>query len=103
MCVGLNAFFVDVHVLLPVAVVGCTVTRVSLELIGDRGNPDGREAHSLDVVQLKRQSVRYRNEGERRFYVVLDTLPCTAAIFLSVISFTVQRVVSLGDENILSC
>lgn len=57
MCDEVDLFSVVLHVLLPVAMVGCSITRVSLQLVGDRSDPDGSEAHPLNVVQLKRQSV----------------------------------------------
>jgi hypothetical protein len=40
------------HILLPVSMIRRPITRVLRHLRGHGGDPDGREAHSLDIIQL---------------------------------------------------
>lgn len=40
-----------VQILLPVAVVGLAVSRLALDVLGDRRDPDSVEAHALNIVQ----------------------------------------------------
>lgn len=40
------------HILLPVTVIACSVSSALRQLLRHGGNPDGRESHSLNVIQL---------------------------------------------------
>jgi hypothetical protein len=40
------------HFLLPVAMIGFTITGIAIELFSHWGYPDGGESHALDIVQL---------------------------------------------------
>lgn len=49
--------FQDIHILLPISMVGFAVASVLGELFCNRSNPDSSESHSLDIVQLATISV----------------------------------------------
>lgn len=54
------------HILLPVTVIACPVSGVQRQLLRHGSNPDSRESHSLNVIQL------YRNV--RKWFSVKDVL-----------------------------
>lgn len=43
----------NLHILLPVAMIRCPISRILRQLFGDGGNPNSSESHSLDIVELQ--------------------------------------------------
>lgn len=90
------------HVLLPVAVVGVTVLRRVFDLRRNGSDPDGCEAHVLDVVQLFSPLAVFlspKGKLSECRYLLDDSLPCTTTVLPGLrIARLLGRAISAGES-----